>query len=604
MLMLLLTSMLALAFSIQSVEAEAGSIHIRADGSIDPPTAPIQQDGNVYTLTDNIYDSIVVEKDNIVIDGNSYTLQGSGTGDGIYLHLREHVTVRNTHIKNFYYGIEIDHSSYNSISGSTITNNDKGIWLCVLSDNNSISGNAITNNDDGIGLSMDSYYNSISGNTITDNDNGIALSAGCLYNSISGNNVTDNDNGIAIDGSGYNSISGNTITNNSYGIIVPGASWGDNSYSGNTIANNSVSGISLARSNDRIIGNTIANNSVSGIEISYAKGSIIGNTITANKDSGIHLYHSSDSSISENNIVNNNYGIVLGWWSSNNIISENNITNNNYGIGLFYSCSGNSLYHNNLDNTQQVYDNSWYDPEFLPSINTWDDGYPSGGNYWSDYSTRYPTIKDEYQGVNQDILGSDWIWDSPYVIDANSQDRYPFVNPWDNIPPVANAGPDQAVEEDALVTFDGSGSSDNVGIVSYVWAFTDVTPQTLTGVNPIYTFATPGIYTVTLDVRDASENLATDTVTITVLKLTPEQLTQRLIQTIQTSNLPKGTEISLTSKLEDALHLLDIGNENGAMRKLMGFISQVEALRGKKLTDEQANYLVYQAQKIIDRIQE
>jgi len=152
------------------------------------------------------------------------------------------------------------------------------------------------------------------------------------------------------------------------------------------------------------------------------------------------------------------------------------------------------------------------------------------------------------------------------------------MNPWDNTPPVANAGTDQTVYEDTLVTFDGSGSYDNVGIVSYVWTFIDVAPQTLTGVNPTYTFHTPGVYVVTLNVTDASGNWATDTVTITVLRLASEDLAQRLIETIETWNLPKGTENSLTSKLQDALHLLDIGNENGATHKLMDFINQVEAL--------------------------
>ena len=59
MLTLLLTSMLTLAFNIRPVKAEGGTIYIRADGSIDPPTAPILRDGDIYTFTDNIYDSIV-----------------------------------------------------------------------------------------------------------------------------------------------------------------------------------------------------------------------------------------------------------------------------------------------------------------------------------------------------------------------------------------------------------------------------------------------------------------------------------------------------------------------------------------------------------------
>jgi len=86
----------------------------------------------------------------------------------------------------------------------------------------------------------------------------------------------------------------------------------------------------------------------------------------------------------------------------------------------------------------------------------------------------------------------------------------------DTIPPLADAGPDQTVKEDTLVTFDGSGSSDNIGVTSYAWTFMDVTPQTLTGVNPTYTFATLGTHTITLKVTDAAGNYATYTVTIMV----------------------------------------------------------------------------------------
>ncbi len=87
--------------------------------------------------------------------------------------------------------------------------------------------------------------------------------------------------------------------------------------------------------------------------------------------------------------------------------------------------------------------------------------------------------------------------------------------------PAADAGPDQVVDEDTLVNFDGSASSDNVGIISYVWTFTDGTLQTLFGVNPSYTFETPGVYTVTLNVTDAEGYFTTDTVVITVRDTTP-----------------------------------------------------------------------------------
>jgi nitrous oxidase accessory protein NosD len=57
--------------------------------------------------------------------------------------------------------------------------------------------------------------------------------------------------------------------------------------------------------------------------------------------------------------------------------------------------------------------------------NTWDDGYPSGGNYWSNY-----TGIDEYSGPSQNETGSDGIGDTPYVIDENNTDRYPLMAPF------------------------------------------------------------------------------------------------------------------------------------------------------------------------------
>ncbi|MCJ2531131.1 MAG: PKD domain-containing protein, partial [Candidatus Thermoplasmatota archaeon] len=86
----------------------------------------------------------------------------------------------------------------------------------------------------------------------------------------------------------------------------------------------------------------------------------------------------------------------------------------------------------------------------------------------------------------------------------------------DTEPPVANAGPDQTVDEGTLVQFDGSSSSDNVGIVNHTWTFTDGTAQTLTGETPSYMFATPGVFVVTLTVTDFDSNTDADTVTITV----------------------------------------------------------------------------------------
>lgn len=58
-------------------------------------------------------------------------------------------------------------------------------------------------------------------------------------------------------------------------------------------------------------------------------------------------------------------------------------------------------------------------------VNEWDDSYPSGGNYWSDY-----TDVDLKSGLDQDQHGNDGIGDTPCVIDVDNVDRYPLMAPF------------------------------------------------------------------------------------------------------------------------------------------------------------------------------
>lgn len=160
LLVMLLTNMLCSAFKIMPAEA-SGTIYIRADGSVDPPDAPIRNTGNVtYTFADDISvnaDGIVVERDNIIVDGDGYVLHGLGTGrqpeyTGIYLFGRVNVTIRNAQIKTFHRGIRLLSSSNNSIIGNNITGAVyEGIRLFSSSDN-SIVGNNLASNYYGIWL--------------------------------------------------------------------------------------------------------------------------------------------------------------------------------------------------------------------------------------------------------------------------------------------------------------------------------------------------------------------------------------------------------------------------------------------------------------------
>jgi parallel beta-helix repeat protein len=304
MMSLLMLVTAELVFSVQPVKAELGTVYIMADGAIDPPTAPIFTADNVtYTLTGSITTNgsgIVVERDNITLDGAGYTVQSMRSGQGsefsgVDLAGRSNVTVKNMNIGGLGYGqdtgIYLNDSSNNTLTGNNITDVVCGILLDSFSSHNNVSGNNIGN-----GNSIDSFY-------------GIILYYSS-YNSVNGNNLTHfvqtmqygGGYGVWLDSSSYNTISGNNIT------------------------------------------------------------------------------------ISE----------VVGIYSSES--------------------SNNNIYHNNfINNAQQVYS--------VDSVNIWDDGYPSGGNYWSDYKG-----VDLFSGPCQNVTGSDGIGDTPYVIDANNTDHYPLMN--------------------------------------------------------------------------------------------------------------------------------------------------------------------------------
>ncbi len=87
----------------------------------------------------------------------------------------------------------------------------------------------------------------------------------------------------------------------------------------------------------------------------------------------------------------------------------------------------------------------------------------------------------------------------------------------DFIATTARPGPDVTVDVDEIVTFDGSASEGNGGIVDFTWTFEhEGAPVTLKGSRPSFIFREEGVYTVTLEVSDALGGLDTGTLTVTV----------------------------------------------------------------------------------------
>ncbi len=213
------------------------------------------------------------------------------------------------------------------------------------------------------------------------------------------------------------SITSNTIHGNSVGITIDEVA--GNLIAENTVFSNYPLGIFLFRSSDNTIANnTLFWNHVVGINLALSDdNTIIGNHIfEAWSGEGVSLSDSHSNTVVNNNITNGERAVSLDL-SSFNSISNNTVWNCSEGIFLS-SSEHNAIYHNNILNTT-------YSARDDIGNNSWDNGYPSGGNFWSDYDG-----EDAKTGPLQDQVGSDGLGDSPYGIAfRGTEDRYPLMNP-------------------------------------------------------------------------------------------------------------------------------------------------------------------------------
>jgi parallel beta-helix repeat protein len=123
------------------------------------------------------------------------------------------------------------------------------------------------------------------------------------------------------------------------------------------------------------------------------------------------------------------------------LLAASNLSESGYGLYLYETAgavvdantfwadndsfdyeSGNTgvLYHNNF-----IGDKGWVIDATPTAAFQWDNGYPSGGNYYSNY-----TGVDQKSGAGQNLPGSDGIGDTPYDLNVNNTDQYPLMGPW------------------------------------------------------------------------------------------------------------------------------------------------------------------------------
>ncbi len=174
---------------------------------------------------------------------------------------------------------------------------------------------------------------------------------------------------------------------------------------------------------------------------------------------------------------------------------------------------------------------------------SWDVSTDPNGVYTETITAPSPTIKTDYtvtaSAVKGELMGSD---DATLTVDLDTDDdgmgndvdddddgdgvddtteaQY-SSDPLDatslpDVPPVAEAGPDQTIYEGDTVSLDGSGSSDTLGgsLVSYDWDFGDSTTES--GEILTHKYTDVGTYTVELTVKDNDDNTAEDSLTVTV----------------------------------------------------------------------------------------
>jgi len=271
--------------------------------------------------------------------------------------------------------------------------------------------------------------------------------------------------GLVFYSSDNNVISNCTIYDSSYGIYLQ--SYCDyNTFENNFLLDNSLEGFYLQFRNENnvFVENIVSNNSVGFYLYDECKYNIFkSNLIENNTGDGIHLHYDGGSGRDNNDF---------------NEIYENIIENNN-AIGLYIgsTCDSNKIYSNNfLNNIENANDSG---------LNTYNEVYPIGGNFWSEYS-----------GMDSD---GDGLGDTPFNIAGGSNtDSYPLIYVWGENPPVSiftfNV-------YNLSVLFDGSDSYDRDGTIGdYTFNFGDGNTSTSMLFN--HTYGGYGTYSVSLTVID------------------------------------------------------------------------------------------------------
>jgi parallel beta-helix repeat protein len=407
-------------------------------------------------------------------DDDNITVPG-GAGQIIIANCSD-IAIDNQNVSGGWAGASIGFSSRIDVTNTTSNNNQVSGIYCYFSNNVSIENSTLMGNIYGIDTDRSNdarvFNNAISGNTY-----GIS-GGGCVGFQSAGNNISNNtQSGISLWDVSHSTITNNNLFENSFGGIL--CSGNDNTISANIVTESTI-GIRLSGERYTLFDNQMVNcgvlmegylrsywnthsiatsNIVNGKPLSYMKnlnGAVVptdsGQIILANCTSmtvknrilnhttvGVSLGHCARISVCNITSTGNYYGLLMQE-SNNNTINGSLFANSDTGCVLF-DCDDNKIYRNSfIDNNYSAYDNTY--------TNRWNETYPTGGNYWSNYSGL-----DQFCGPSQDIVGSDSIGDDPHMSYGSVFDNYPLMYPhnqWESNHPTSSTH--------AIVPFWQSGS--------------------------------------------------------------------------------------------------------------------------------------------------
>jgi parallel beta-helix repeat protein len=166
--------LLLLALLMQPVACEdtltRHTIIIKNDGTLYPIDAPIQIDGDNYTLTQDIYDPILIEKSNVTFNGAGHSMIGPLTETQRKAEQIIGLGPDEERQVQYIIGIDID----DSVKGVTIANLTLrcfSIGAYIRSTNNTLTQNRVSENI--VGVLLSGSTNIIYKNYIAQNEQGL-----------------------------------------------------------------------------------------------------------------------------------------------------------------------------------------------------------------------------------------------------------------------------------------------------------------------------------------------------------------------------------------------------------------------------------------------